>query len=254
MRDLTVRIKQIKKISAGIFLVGFDSEYISTSALPGQFVHMNINSQKVILRRPFSIHQISGRAVYILFKVRGKGTEILSFKKPGDKIKVLGPLGRGFSLPEGRQKSVLIAGGIGIAPMVFLSRRIKKANKEYVLLGAKTKQGILFKDYFKKQGFKVLVATEDGSVGYKGKVIDLLKSILAKEKSELKLYACGPKPMYKSLRRIIRNRSNLRCQVSLEEFMGCGIGACKGCAVELKTGIKYVCKDGPVFNIEDLVL
>ncbi len=252
MKDLTAEVETIKKLSRDVFLLSFKSGYISRNALPGQFVHININSRDLVLRRPFSINRVLGDSVYILFKVRGKGTNILSRKKVGDKIKVLGPLGKGFSLPKAGSEVILLAGGIGIAPLVFLAYRVRETGSGYVLLGGKSRQDIFFEDYFRKLGFKVLISTEDGSLGRKDKVTGLLKTFLAGERADINIYSCGPKPMYKSLKGIIENYRNVQCQVSLEEFMGCGIGVCKGCAVNTLSGIKYVCRDGPVFNLKEL--
>ena len=257
-KELTVKVKKLNKIKADIFLLSFDSAYISKHSYPGQFLHVKII--KTILRRPFSIHYIKGKTVFILFRIRGRGTKILSGYKPGDKINVIGPLGKGFCLNGKSDENILLAGGLGVAPLVFLAQRLKKVIsskfkiKSLILLGAKNKKEILCEQEFKNMGFRVMVATEDGSKGYKGTVTEVLKKILNTQYSILttNIYACGPEAMFKGIGKVIGRRKNINCQVSFEQFMGCGLGACCGCTIETKKGYQKVCKDGPVFDIKDI--
>lgn len=246
-KELNLEVKNIKKIKAGIFILSFESTYFSKNSYPGQFLHIKV--AKAILRRPFSIHHVSGDVVYVLFRVRGRGTKTLSEYKAGDKLNIIGPLGRGFCLCNANcTKNILIGGGLGVAPLVFLAAKLKKC-KPTVFLGAKDKQDLLCEEDFKKLGCKVKVATEDGSKGMKGTVVDLLKKESFKSAS---IYTCGPKEMFVQMHKVLKKKPNVNCQVSFEQFMGCGLGVCCACTIQTKYGYKKVCKDGPVFNIKDI--
>ncbi len=183
----------------------------------------------------------------------GGGTKILSQKKSGEFLDIIGPLGNGFDYRQAVKakaaKNILIAGGMGVAPLFFLAEKIK-ASKPLVLIGAKTKKQILCAQEFKKLDCPLKLATDDGSLGFKGKVTDLLKIILGQTKP-IGLFSCGPQPMLKAVSEIARE-NKIKAQLSLEEHMACGIGACLGCVVSTKGGYKRVCKDGPVFSSEEL--
>lgn len=254
MEFIKVKVKSIEKIKPDIFLLAFDSTYLAKHALPGQFLHLKIKS--AILRRPLSIHNIKGKTIYILFRVRGKGTDILSRYKVNDSLDILGPLGKGFDVrcqkTEGRQQNILIAGGIGVAPLIFLAKRISEQNpkgNKLILLGAKTKKDILCEKELKKIGFKIAIATDNGSRGFKGTVVGLLKNELLTidHKVLINIYSCGPEVMLKAIYDLVKVKDNISLQVSFEQFMGCGVGICCGCSIEAKDGYKKVCKDGPVF-------
>jgi len=261
-KELTVRVKKLNKIKPDVFLLSFDSAYISKNSRPGQFLHIKII--KTILRRPFSIHCIKGKTVFILFRIRGRGTKVLSEYKPGDRLNIIGPLGKGFNY-EGRgalrlrsgqardERRIIVAGGLGVAPLVFLADKLKKF-KPIVILGAKDKNDSICVDEFKKRGCKVHIATEDGSRGKKGTAVDILKSLSKKfnKSDKINIYTCGPEAMFKGIKKVIGTSKNINCQVSFEQFMGCGLGACCGCAIETKNGYRKVCKDGPVFDIKDI--
>jgi len=263
MKQIYTKIESIKKIKPLIYLLEFSSPYLAKKAKPGQFLHLKIENKVTILRRPFSIHSIKGNKVYILFKVRGRGTKLLSQFKKGDCLDIIGPLGKGFRY-EGRGRRdegrILIAGGIGVAPLVFLAEQLKKLQitnyklQNLVILGAKSKNEIVCEDEFKKLGYKVIVATEDGLRGSKGAAIDLLRKSIYDIRNTIytDLYACGPKEMFFEINKIIKEYPQINCQVSFEQFMGCGLGICYGCSIETKNGYKKVCKDGPVFDIKDI--
>jgi dihydroorotate dehydrogenase electron transfer subunit len=171
-------------------------------------------------------------------------------------VDILGPLGNGFSLPRtpnSTLRTILIAGGIGVAPLLFLAEELaRKKVKPIVLIGARTKKLILCEKDFKKIGAEVHIATDDGSRGYRGFATDLFKKLLVTsyELRVTKIYACGPEPMFKGIIYICQSH-NLDCQVSLETMMACGIGACLGCVVKTKDGNKLACKDGSVFNAKN---
>lgn len=266
-KQFKVEIKEVKKIKKDIYLVSFSSAYLAKTARPGNFLQLKI--EPAILRRPLSIHKIENDLVFILFRVRGKGTKALSKKKSGDQLDIIGPLGRGFKIRKGKN-SILVAGGVGVAPLLFLAREIGRRQKtegrrqklegrssvfqNIVLLGAGDKDGIVSEEEFRKLGFQVEVATENGSRGCKGFVTDLLKKRLTAYSSlpAAQIYACGPKEMFNRIKELIKNQKKVRAQVSFEQFMGCGLGACSACVIPTKDGYKKVCKDGPVFDLEDI--
>ena len=272
-----VKIITNTKISKNYFKIILRYNNIPTLTQPGQFIEMRVSdSYEPLLRRPFSIHKVNGSDIEILYEVVGRGTEILSRRKPGEYLDVIGPLGNGFTYQATSHKpqaTVLVAGGMGVAPLIFLAEKladIKTQNpklKTLVLIGAETKDEILCEREFKALDCNVKISTDDGSAGFKGKVTDLLRKILAtnhKPQATNKMfaacslqpaaviYACGPKPMLEEISRI-SCKHNIRAQVSLEEHMACGIGICFGCAVKTKYGYKRVCKEGPVFNADEII-
>ncbi|MDD2679439.1 MAG: dihydroorotate dehydrogenase electron transfer subunit [Candidatus Omnitrophica bacterium] len=218
---------------------------IARLARPGQFVNIKISAGLTpLLRRPFSIHGISGDKLTLLYEVVGQGTQILAQKKAGESLDIIGPLGNGFELKSARP-ALIVAGGMGAAPLLFLATKVKTL----VLVGAKTKEQLLCVQEFKKSGCRVKISTDDGSAGFKGRVSELLKHNLAGYNT---IYACGPKPMLKAVAEVAK-KYKLPAQLSLEEHMACGIGACLGCVVKTKDGLRRVCKEGPVFLAEDLI-
>ncbi|MCX7926876.1 MAG: dihydroorotate dehydrogenase electron transfer subunit [Candidatus Omnitrophica bacterium] len=223
-------------------------------ASSGQFVMLKVDSdQGPLLRRPFSIHQVKGKTVELLYEVRGKATEILAKMKAGQRLSLLGPLGTGFSLCDLSYVPLLVAGGIGVAPLVFLAQNLRN-RKGLAILGAQKKERILCEKEFKATGFRVKISTNDGSRGFYGRVTELLEELLAKDtllRKKAFLYACGPRPMLKQTI-MLSKKYNIPGQVSLETHMACGIGACCGCVVQTLTGYKRVCKEGPVFAIKEL--
>ena len=257
------KILSNKKVGLDYFKMAICAPQIARKATPGQFVHLRcLNSTEPLLRRPFSFHKLNHNNFEILYKVKGLGTNLLAKKLKGDKIDVLGPLGNGFNLQlrTYNLQLILVAGGMGVAPLLALAERLAERKKIVVLLGAKTKDSILCARDFSKLGAKVQIATDDGSRGYKSLVTDLLKKVLklatsdtltGTGKRQATIYACGPKPMLEEIAHItFRNR--IFAQGSLEQNMACGVGACLGCAIKTKAGYKRVCKDGPVFNLREI--
>ncbi|MDP2924139.1 MAG: dihydroorotate dehydrogenase electron transfer subunit [Candidatus Omnitrophota bacterium] len=263
-KQLNTKIEFLKKLKPDIYLLAFESAYIAQTVRPGQFVHIKIDNKATILRRPFSIHKVNGNTIYILFRMRGRGTKILSQYKPGDTLDIIGPLGNGFNYVQRSTfnvQHILVAGGMGVAPLVFLAGKLneirnhKSETRNLVLLGAKNKNEVLAEQEFRRLGFDVRVATDDGSRGFKGTIIELLAKVLSAHKpmsSSAHMYACGPKEMFCEIAKIIKRHREINCQVSFEQFMGCGLGICYGCTIETKQGYKKVCKDGPVFDIKDI--
>jgi len=244
-----------EKLGAEIYRFTVKAQDIAVEARPGQFVMIKVgDGLDPLLRRPFSVHQVvEGGLIQILFKVVGKGTAQLSKLHTGGDLDILGPLGRGFMIGTG-QNHCLVGGGIGIAPLVYLVKQLLKKNEPAnikVLLGARTKDEIyVLADDFGSLGLEVLTATEDGSLGIKGLVTDLMSSI---PESPDMIYSCGPYPMLRAVAGVCKAKS-WRCQISLEAIMACGLGACLGCTVlgADMQGYVHVCKDGPVFNTEEI--
>jgi dihydroorotate dehydrogenase electron transfer subunit len=236
---------------------------------PGQFVMIRDPERgEPLLPRPLSVygfHREGDQAILdLLYRAAGRGTSLFSRMKPGALLAVLGPLGRGFTLPRDVRKVILLAGGVGVAPLTFLLQEsclrdtsVQKA-KTTAYVGARTAK--LLAGIERLEGFCDLrIATDDGSAGYQGLVTDLLRRDLrGYDTEETMIYACGPAAMIRSLAFIVKE-SDIRCEVSLEERMACGIGACLGCAVAITDGdgkraYRRVCHDGPVFDIREIFL
>ena len=235
-------------------LLKLTSDHILPEMLPGQFVLVRVDhSPSTFLRRPISIHYVDRTAneLWLLVQLVGDGTRRMAEYKPGDVVNVMLPLGNGFSIPEENkgQKLLLIGGGVGTAPMLYLGAVLKKAGyTPTFLLGARSKEDVLQLDLFEQFG-EVYVTTEDGSLGEKGYVTN--HSIL-KEVHFDQIYTCGPKPMMMAVAKYA-NAESIACEVSLENTMACGIGACLCCVEKTKDEHHVcVCTEGPVFNIEEL--
>ena len=265
-----VKIFLKEKVTPNIYLMGLSASLIANEAKPGQFIHIKCSTgDNPLLRRPISIHKIEKDKgeIFILFQVKGKGTKILSERKRGEYLNVIGPIGNGFHLFSKSQKIMIIGGGIGIAPLLTIAEEsVLKGKEVKVLIGAANKKMILGEKYFKKLGVETCIATEDGSYQYKGLVTDLTEKIISKWLPD-QIFACGPKPKLRKIAQISINK-NINSQVSLEERMGCGIGACLGCVCKIKTKetdnvksnlnqtnyiYKRVCVDGPVFEAREVV-
>lgn len=248
-------IVRSEKLSDDIYRFTVNMVDIAADSKPGQFVMVRVSEGlDPLLRRPFSIHQVAkGGLVQILFKVVGRGTRALANLQPGQQLDMLGPLGRGF-IYDSTGQHYLIGGGIGIAPLLFLAKKMLKEVEPStirVLLGAATggELEVLGED-FASLGIDVQLATDDGSLGKEGLVTELMTSL---QPGEGTVYACGPYPMLRAVAGICRDKG-WGCQVSLETIMACGLAACLGCAVlrgEMN-GYVHVCKDGPVFNAEEV--
>jgi len=267
---IKARIKEKAMFGQRYFRMLIEADSIAKHAKAGQFVNIKVSEDiEPLLRRPFSIHRVRGRIVEILYEVVGDGTRILSQRKSGEYLNIIGPLGNGFSpLSAGPTlQSILVAGGMGVAPLVFLAEKLGKIKnpaslssrqagkaKNLVLIGAKTKEHILCEKEFQDSNCSVKISTDDGSCGFRGRVTELLKNVILQvPRSRLiAIYACGPKPMLKEVSLLAR-QYRIPAQISLEAHMACGIGACLGCAVRTKEGYKRVCKEGPVFSAEEIV-
>ncbi|MBR6261079.1 MAG: dihydroorotate dehydrogenase electron transfer subunit [Erysipelotrichaceae bacterium] len=208
---------------------------------PGQFV--NVKLEGFFLRRPISVCNVEDDVLTLIYKKVGSGTEVLSQMKEG-KLNVLSGLGNGYDLSMSGDKPLLIGGGVGVPPLYFLARRLRKEGKKItVILGFNTKDEIFMKEDFEQLGCHVIITTVDGSKGHKGFVTDVMEDL-----DYSYFYTCGPLPMLKA----VYAKAKSEGQFSLEERMGCGFGACMGCTIKVKGGYKRVCKEGPVFVKEEL--
>jgi dihydroorotate dehydrogenase electron transfer subunit len=243
----------VEKLTATVYALHFESPYITEHVRPGQFVNIRVeNTFTPLLRRPFSIARKEGTTATILFDVVGEGTKLLSEKKRGDMLDVLGPLGTPYTMPDKDSTAILVAGGLGMAPMPLLTQALHAGgiDKIHTFLGARTKEYLV--DY---KLTNVQYATDDNSMGYSGTVVSLVEEWLeAGYPERARVFACGPNPMLKALQ-IALQRRHIPGQVSLECVMACGVGICQGCPVETVGNTqryRLVCKEGPVFDIQSV--
>ena len=210
---------------------------------PGQFVNIKIDGQ--FLRRPISVCDAENGVLTLIYKVIGKGTELLSNYSKGKILDLLVGLGNGFNVNKTTDNPVLIGGGVGVPPMYNLCKKLKKLGKKVtVILGFNTQKEIFFEREFIDIADKVIVCTVDGSYGLKGFVTDALKDL-----NYDFFYTCGPMPMFKAIEKTAKTSG----QYSFEERMGCGFGACMGCSCKTKYGNKRICVDGPVLDREEVI-
>lgn len=246
-----------ERVANETFLLGLCSEKIAASAKPGQFVMIRIRpGVEPLLGRPFSIAGIRGEnQLLILYKVVGRGTALLGSTKEGERLSVLGPLGKGFTLPKNGQLPILVAGGLGVAPLTFLAQTLKTRPAQF-MAGFRSADEIIPVAQIVDLPGDIVIATDDGTSGHGGLVTDLLEDFVRQhlgEKEGFSVFTCGPGPMVKKVAGLASHRG-LPCQVSLETTMACGLGACQGCAIKASElegrAYLHVCKDGPVFPIE----
>ncbi|MBF0328739.1 MAG: dihydroorotate dehydrogenase electron transfer subunit [Nitrospirae bacterium] len=222
--------------------------------LPGQFYMLESGrSTDPLLKRPFSIFRLNDGCLQFLYRVRGKGTTSIAGFNRGDFINVVGPLGKAYPDPEG--PFIAVAGGVGIASLYSLLE--KKRGKAMLFYGARNVRELICFEEASKLSAKAFSTTDDGSSGVKGLVTDKLSEFIKNEGRSMPVYACGPHPMLKKVAEIAKH-NNLKCYVSLEEHMACGIGACLGCVVKSKSSAveyeyKRVCKEGPVFDADEVL-
>ena len=259
MFEQNLKIVFNKMLAPETFLMALESPEVFAEARPGQFVMIRVTPGiDPLLRRPFSICGTRGDDLFlILYKVVGRGTAIMSQTGEGEKLSVLGPLGRGFDLPKRDCNSVLVAGGIGVAPLIFLAQAIDTREIAF-LAGYRSENEILPLEQFGLDAMETLISTDDGTAGHHGFVTELLENHLAGFSEDPPLiFSCGPLPMLNRVAELALKR-NIPCQVSLETNMACGLGACQGCAVRASSGENrtyfHVCQDGPVFDVHKLDL
>lgn len=239
------------------------------AALPGQFVMVKVSKAiDPLLRRPFGIYDMgtfitpytdSGHQTFleILYKVVGRGTGMLADLHQGDHLDIIAPLGEGFDFGEHDEEKILVGGGVGLAPLYLLAKELVKGHKVRLFAGGRSKEDVLCITEFERLGVETYVATDDGTLGDRGLVTQVMMNQLAIGNKPKRIFACGPFPMLRAVAGIAEEMQ-VPCQVSLEAFMACGMGACLGCVVK---GVNHssetpdyrcVCKDGPVFDSTDL--
>jgi len=254
--EFTCRVIEQVALAPDYYLLKLEAPELARNSSPGQFAMLRCSEgYDPFLRRPLAIHQVdrdSGQVLF-LYQVRGKGTKWLSERSQNDKLSLLGPLGRGFTYSPAGGRGMIIGAGIGVAPLLFLASELRAQGWDLVILiGARSKSGILRPDAFKEYG-DVVISTEDGSCGVEGTILDLLSKELAKSSFD-KLFACGPLSVLKEVQAMSREKG-IDAELSLDERMACGVGACVGCVCQGSDGSYLrVCKEGPVFSAEEVVL
>ena len=233
------------------FVLDLQTDVEDLMILPGQFVQVKVEgSESTFLRRPISVYDVNPAdgTISMLIKVVGDGTRALSELKKGDSLNIIYPLGNSFTLPAKEKSVVLVGGGVGVAPLYLLGRKIKEIGGDPLfILGYRSDNQIIDYDRFLKLG-RVMITTEDGSMGHHGMVT---QHPLLTDGGYDMIYCCGPDPMMKSVARIAMSK-NIKCEVSLENMMACGIGVCLCCVADTVNGNVCTCTEGPVFNIKDL--
>ena len=249
---LDLKVKEVERIHQRYVLIKLTHETTLPDMLPGQFVEVRVDgSPSTILRRPISINFVDheNNELWLLVATVGEGTKQLAKLKFGDVLNCVLPLGNGFTPAKTGEKVLLVGGGVGVAPLLYMGAEMKRQGIEPTfLLGARTANDLLMLPIFNMFG-RAYVTTEDGSMGEKGFVTN--HSILAEEHFD-RISTCGPTPMMKAVARYAR-QNNVDCEVSLENLMACGLGACLCCVEKTTEGNLCVCKDGPVFNIKKLL-
>lgn len=249
---LDLNVKSVEHINEKYVLLRLTSPEALPEMMPGQFVEVRVDgSQTTFLRRPISINKVDRESneLHLLIACIGDGTRKLGQLKAGDSLNVMLPLGNGFTMPQSPEsKHLLVGGGVGVAPLLYLGYEIRKmGGAPCFLLGARSKKDLLLMEEFEKVG-KVFVTTEDGTEGEKGFVTN--HSILDKERFDM-ISTCGPKPMMMAVARYAK-KAGIACEVSLENKMACGVGACLCCVEDTTEGHVCVCTEGPVFDIDKL--
>ncbi|HZK43641.1 MAG TPA: dihydroorotate dehydrogenase electron transfer subunit [Syntrophomonadaceae bacterium] len=252
-KGLVIKNNQVDK---DLYEIEFLAPQIAAKSMPGQFVQvLPSKAFDPLLRRPISLYDVNHKtaSITLLYKVVGKGTEILTRIKADEYLDVMGPLGKGFTLMENKNV-VLVGGGVGIAPLIYLARKLKEADCTVTVLhGTDNVSQLVTTNRLDDIGVKFMPATIDGSLGHKGYVTDLLYTKFQPNQIDY-IYTCGPEAMM-SLVAKYAQENNILAEVSIEEHMACGVGACLGCARKLKaddTNYIKVCQDGPVFSTNEI--
>ena len=249
---LDLKVRSVEQIHQRYVLIKLTDEKPLPEMMPGQFVEVRVDgSTSTFLRRPISINFVDREKneLWLLVATVGDGTKQMAKLQPGDTLNCVLPLGNGFTPAKQGEKVLLVGGGVGVAPLLYVGAEMKRQGIEPTfLLGARTANDLLMLPVFNMYG-RAYVTTEDGSMGEKGFVTN--HSILTKERFD-RISTCGPTPMMKAVARYAR-QNNVDCEVSLENMMACGLGACLCCVEKTTEGNLCVCKDGPVFNIKKLL-
>lgn len=254
--ELSCRVSEQISLGSDAYLLKLDAPALAQTVSPGQFAMVQCGEGlDPFLRRPLSIHQVDKQLGFLsfLYKVRGKGTNWLSRRISGDRVSLLGPLGHGFNCSEPGSKGLVVGAGIGVAPLLFLASELADRGWELVILmGGRSESGILRPDAFKEYG-KVKIVTEDGTRGIKGTILDLVADELEKSSFD-RIFSCGPLAVLKGVQGMSKEK-RIPAELSLDEWMACGVGACLGCVCQGADGSYLrVCHEGPVFEASEVVL
>ena len=251
MRIIKVPVESNVALESNVFLLKAYAPEIASIIKPGQFCNIKVSDSSFpLLRRPFSVCDVLEDYIFFMFDLVGEGTRLLAKKKQGDIIDILGPLGKGFNIEGEYEIAIIAAGGLGTAPFPFLTRTLPESKKILTFIGGRSGNNII------SYGLKnISTATDDGTLGFKGTVVELMEKDRVESVYKSKIFACGPTPMLRALKSLCL-KYNLHCEVSTECAMACGFGICQGCPIHAVNEDKYllVCRDGPVFNIKDVIL
>lgn len=242
-----------ERIAEGVGVLTMDAGNLATQIAPGQFVHLRVaEGIDPLLRRPFSVHRVSGSRIEVLYQVLGRGTRLMSEWEGGHATDLIGPLGCGWRIPNRVEHALLVAGGLGAAPLGMLAEELAAEGTAItVALGAPSADRLVARDLFEANARRVEVATDDGSDGHRGFVTAVTEALLASGDFDV-AYVCGPEVMARIVAAQCAS-AGVSCQVSLERLMACGIGACLSCVVSTTSGRKRACYDGPVFDAEEVL-
>ncbi|MBC8412730.1 MAG: dihydroorotate dehydrogenase electron transfer subunit [Nitrospira sp.] len=250
---IKAKIQDNRKIIDRHYLLTLEPSTAITTPKPGQFYMLSVNNGlDPLLKRPLSVHNFLDGKLQFLYRVVGKGTDLLSSRVTGESIDILGPLGNGFTVSKTKQ-IILLAGGLGIAPIYYLAASIA-GRKPVLIYGAGTKETLIYRDQIKNLGIETVIATDDGSYGKKGNVVTVLKKYLKDTSlpyTDHIIYTCGSEAMLKPLAEFA-SEHGIKIHAAMEQNMACGVGTCMGCVVKTRKGLKRVCKEGPVFNLNEI--
>lgn len=254
MRLEIAEVQETRQVTADLWSIRLLAPGVARESRPGQFVHVRVsNGVDPLLRRPMSICRIGQDSIELLLRAAGKGSKMMIDKPVGDRLDLLGPLGNGFTIHPADRQLLMVAGGSGIGPLVALSEAAVAKGLAVTLLYGARSADLVYPAGLLSEEVEYVVATNDGTAGHHGLVTDLLEDYLGWADA---LYGVGPHAMFSSMRGVMRDAGGTgkSVQLSLEENMACGVGACFGCVVENRRGeMKSVCEDGPVFEMRDLV-
>jgi len=260
------RIVENSAIAPDTFSLVLEAPELTSQVKPGQFIEVNLRQPDLVLPRPISVYSATptlmsrpGRSetamnyLEVRYQVMGEGTRRLSIMPAGTKLGAFGPLGNTWPIPEGTQRALLIGGGIGSAPLAMLATQLAEQNVDQCMVqGGRSAELLIACDHFEDVCDHHVIATDDGSRGYKGFVTAPLKALLGDDSQCFDIaYVCGPEPMQEACFALTR-AAGIPTYVSLERMMACGVGACLTCVVPTEDGLKRVCADGPIFNAEDV--
>jgi len=242
-----------KKVSDEYFLLGLESPSIASHVRAGQFllVQAEVDTTNPLLKIPLAIYDKTPKDITVLCRIRGQKTNLLSQKTKGQSIEILGPLGNSFDSYPLTKTAILVAGGCGIASLYLLAKKLREKNVSVLLLsGARCKDELIEIERFEALKCKVSCATDDGSQGFRGDVVELF--LKTKKHSNFRVYAAGPEAMLRRIATLATTQS-FDAQLSFESYMACGIGVCRGCAVKVSTGYQLCCQQGPIFQANEII-